>query len=191
VNELLQKFLQRLHSVTEWAYRRTWLYPALKLRGMLIGEGTIMTSPRISWPHKVTLGKRCLIEHGVIFKHDGIWSREASIRIGNEVFIGSGCEFNIRKGITIGDSSLIASGCRFVDHDHGIQSGSLMRSQAGPESEITIGSDVWLGCHVVVLKGVWIGDGAVVGAGAVVTKSVPEGEIWAGVPAVKIGTRPR
>jgi len=66
-----------------------------------------------------------------------------------------------------------------------------MRSQAGPESEITIGSDVWLGCHVVVLKGVCIGDGAVVGAGAVVTKSVPEGEIWAGVPAVKIGTRPR
>jgi acetyltransferase-like isoleucine patch superfamily enzyme len=191
VNELLQKFLQKLQSFTEGACLRTLLYPALKMRGMLIGEGTTMISPRISWPHKVRLGKRCLIEHGVIFKHDGIWSPDTSIRIGDDVFIGAGCEFNIRKGITIGDSSLIASGCRFVDHDHGIHSGLLMRTQAGPESEIAIGSDVWLGCHVVVLKGVCIGDGAVVGAGAVVTKSIPKGEIWAGVPAVKIGTRPK
>jgi len=156
---------------------------------MVIGRGTIMTSPRVSWPHKVSLGKRCHIEHGVIFKHDGIWSDHASIQIGNEVFIGTGCEFNIRKGISVGDSSLIGSGCRFIDHDHGIQSGALIRSQEGPMKGITIGSDVWLGCHVVVLKGVCIGDGAVVGAGAVVTKSVPPGEIWAGIPAAKIGTR--
>ena len=190
VNEILQKTLQKLCSLADMFYRETCLYPALRLRGMIIGRGTIMTSPRISWPQKVALGRRCLVEHGVIFKHDGIWSSEVSIRIGNEVFIGAGCEFNIRRGITVGDSSLIASGCRFIDHDHGIQSGSLMRSQKGPEQEITIGSDVWLGCDVVVLKGVCIGDGAVVGAGAVVTKSVPPGEIWAGVPAAKIGNRP-
>jgi acetyltransferase-like isoleucine patch superfamily enzyme len=61
--------------------------------------------------------------------------------------------------------------------------------QDGPMKEIAIGSDVWLGCHVVVLKGVCIGDGAVVGAGAILTKSVPPGEIWAGIPASKIGTR--
>ena len=42
----------------------------------------------------------------------------------------------------------------------------------------------------MVLAGVSIGDGAIVGAGAVVTKSVPAGEIWAGVPAKKIGVRP-
>lgn len=157
---------------------------------MVIGRDTIMTSPRVSWPHKVSLGKGCLLEHDVILKHDGIWSPGASIRIGNEVFIGAGCEFNIRRGITVGDSSLIASGCRFIDHDHGIRSGSLMRSQEGPEKEIIIGRDVWLGCDVVVLKGVCIGDGAVVGAGSVITKSVPPGEIWAGVPAAKIGSRP-
>jgi acetyltransferase-like isoleucine patch superfamily enzyme len=190
MNEILQKTFRKLYSLSGTLYRESCLYPALKIQGMTIGRGTIMTSPRISWPHKVSLGRRCLIEHGVIFKHDGIWSRDASIRIGNDVFIGAGCEFNIRRGITVGDSSLIASGCRFIDHDHGIQSGSLMRSQEGPEKEIVIGSDVWLGCDVVVLKGVCIGDGAIVGAGAVVTKSVPPGEIWVGVPAAKIGNRP-
>ena len=49
--------------------------------------------------------------------------------------------------------------------------------------------DVWLGVNVVVLKGVTIGQGAVVGAGAIMTKSIPACEIWAGVPARKVGTR--
>jgi acetyltransferase-like isoleucine patch superfamily enzyme len=47
-----------------------------------------------------------------------------------------------------------------------------------------------LGCNVAVLKGVAIGSSPVVGAGAVVTKSIPAGEIWAGVPARKMGERP-
>jgi len=54
---------------------------------------------------------------------------------------------------------------------------------------VVIGRDVWIGCHVVVLPGVTIGDHAVVAAGAVVTKSIPSGEMWGGVPAKKIGER--
>ncbi|RZK45096.1 MAG: acyltransferase [Hymenobacter sp.] len=109
--------------------------------------------------------------------------------IGNEAFIGASCEFNITEGIAIGDNALIASGCRFVDHDHGMQLGSPMRTQLGSHGAIKLGNDVWLGCNVVVLKGVEIGDGAVVAAGAIVTKSILPNEIWAGVPARKIGQR--
>jgi maltose O-acetyltransferase len=54
---------------------------------------------------------------------------------------------------------------------------------------ITIGRNVWLGAHVIVLPGVTIGDNAVVGAGSVVTTSVSGGEIWAGVPARRIRSR--
>lgn len=54
---------------------------------------------------------------------------------------------------------------------------------------LIIGSDVWIGSNVSILRGVNIGNGAVVGAGAVVTHSIPPYEIWAGVPAKKIGQR--
>jgi acetyltransferase-like isoleucine patch superfamily enzyme len=64
-----------------------------------------------------------------------------------------------------------------------------MRTQPSTQQAIKLGSDVWLGCNVVVLKGVEIGDGAIIAAGAVVTKSILPNEIWAGVPARKIGQR--
>jgi acetyltransferase-like isoleucine patch superfamily enzyme len=148
-----------------------------------------MQKPEVTWPHKVSIGSDCLIEKGVAFKHDGIWSPGKSIMIGDRVFIGKGAEFNIRLGISIGNDCLIASGCRFIDHDHGMKPQWPMRSQSGPEQEIVIGNDVWIGCNAVVLKGVRIGDGAVVGAAALINRPVPPGEIWAGIPAKKIGSR--
>jgi len=67
--------------------------------------------------------------------------------------------------------------------------GILVKNQIAPKSAIYIEEDVWFGCNVVVLKGVYIGKGAVIAAGAVVNKSIPPYEIWGGVPAKKIGVR--
>jgi len=160
-----------------------------KLQGMKVGAQTNMPKVNVTWPHQVSIGDKCLLEHHIYFKYDGIWQHGPSIRIGNRVFIGSDCEFNITSGIIVGDETLIASGCRFIDHDHGMAVGQLMREQTTIEQPITIGDDVWLGCNVVVLKGVTIGNGAVVAAGAVVNKSIGPMEIWGGVPAKKIGER--
>lgn len=174
-------------------YRRfTGFIRKLKFQrlGMRIGKGTHLNNKLYSnWPHQIAIGNNCNLEHGIYFKFDGIWKQGPSIHIGDRVFLGSGCEFNIRQSIYIGSDSLIASGCRFIDHDHGILAGQLIRTQNGIEKGIKIGRDVWLGCNVVVLKGVEIGDGAIVAAGAVVTKSIPSNEIWADVPAKKIGER--
>jgi acetyltransferase-like isoleucine patch superfamily enzyme len=156
---------------------------------MRVGSKTRLPKMMVTWPHQISIGNNCRMEDGIFIKFDGIWKPGPSICFGNHVFIGSGTEFNIRIGLSVGNDTLIASGCRFVDHDHGISLGALMRKQEGPESPIKIGSDVWLGCNVVVLKGVTIGDGAIVAAGAVITKSIGENEIWAGVPARKIGNR--
>lgn len=167
------------------AVRKVWL----KLLGMKVGSGTLLPKLHVTWPHQVLIGANCLLEHEIYFKYDGIWKNGPSIVLGDRVFIGAGCEFNINHGITIGNDGLIASGCRFVDHDHSFEIGEPMNRQQGKGKSIIIAEDVWIGCNVVVLKGVEIGKGAIVAAGAVVTKSILPGEIWGGVPAKKIGER--
>jgi acetyltransferase-like isoleucine patch superfamily enzyme len=160
------------------------------LCGMKIGKNTFISKDtNITWPHQVSIGGKCVLEHGIYFKYDGIWSKGPSIIIEDEVFIGFGCEFNSNCGITIGKYSNIASGCKFIDHDHGTKADLLIGPQPSIKEKIVLGKDVWLGCNVVVLKGVVIGDGAVVAAGSVVTKSIPSKEIWGGVPAKYIKTR--
>ncbi len=161
----------------------------LKALGMGVGQGTFIPHISVTWPHQVSIGDRCLLEEAISFKFDGPWMEGPRIQIGNSVFIGRHCEFNIQCSLQIGDDSLIASGCRFIDHDHGTQAGALVRSQPGSEASIVIGADVWIGANVVILKGVSIGDGAVIAAGAVCNKDVPTMEIWGGVPARRISMR--
>lgn len=116
----------------------------------------------------------------------------------SRVSIGRGVavnEFsNIRAGggeIVIGDGCMISQYVSIIGSNHSMLAGVPMRDQpweAG-RRRVTIGEDVWLGTHVVVLPGVCIGSGCVVGAGAVVTSDVADGLIVAGVPAREIGRR--
>lgn len=161
----------------------------LRMQGASIGRTSLPHPLHLTWPHRISIGDGCRFEKGVVLKVDGIYAPEVAIRIGNRVFCGGGVEFNVKESVTIGDDCLIASGCRFIDHDHGMGFGAPMRTQLCPVAPIVLGRDVWLGAGVQVLKGVHIGDGAVVAAGGVVTKSVPPNEIWGGVPARKIGER--
>jgi acetyltransferase-like isoleucine patch superfamily enzyme len=186
---LLEQFLFviRFRYLYKW---KGWLSKkVLLVFGMKIGKRTYVPKIYITWPHQVSIGENCNLEHGIYFKYDGIWNKGPAIIIEDNVFIGAGCEFNIRKKIIVGVDTLIASGCRFIDHNHGLLTNHLIRKQEGTEAEIIIGDDVWIGCNVVVLKGVTIGNGAVVAAGSVVTKSIPSLEIWGGVPAKKISER--
>lgn len=176
---------KRYFSSLAGLFRKLWL----SINGMKIGSGTQIPNIHTTWPHQVQIGSNCILEHGIYFKYDGVWQPGPSMQIGNNVFIGSNCEFNINESICIGDNTLIASGCRFVDHDHGTDTDELMRKQPALKAAIRVGNDVWLGYNVVVLKGVIINDGAVIAAGSVVTKAVPSKEIWGGVPARKIGER--
>ncbi len=185
--EVFQRLARRLKlSIAVCASVRRSL---LRLRGAKIGGGTRIPRISVTWPHQISLGENCVLEDDIYFKFDGPWRRGPAILIGNRVFIGRGCEFNIRRRIVVGDDCLIASDCKFIDHDHGISMDRPMNVQSGQESEIELEQDVWLGVNCVVLKGVTIGRGAVVGASSVVTKPIPPFEIWAGVPAIRIGQR--
>ena len=178
---LRRKYLPMWISLLRVAY--------YSLQGMKVGKNTTLPAINVTWPHQLKIGNSCKIENNVSFKFDGIWSSGPSIQIGNDVFIGSGCEFNVDHGIHIKDNSLIGSGCKFIDHDHGTSIGINMRSQQAVGSRIVIEEDVWLGVNVVVLKGVTIGAGAIVAAGAIVNKSIPGNEIWGGIPAKFIKVR--
>lgn len=160
-----------------------------RLQGMKIGAQTYLPKIQVTWPHQVSIGHNCKLERDIYFKFDGIWSPCPSIVIGDTTFIGRGCEFNISERIEIGNNALIASGCKFIDHNHGMNIGILMNQQKSFESAIVLEDDVWLGFNTIILKGVHIGNGAVVAAGSVVNKSIPSNEIWGGVPANKIGVR--
>jgi acetyltransferase-like isoleucine patch superfamily enzyme len=177
-----------------WAARAVAIVRTLcwQMLGMSVGEGTWLPKVYVTWPHQVSLGAHCTVEQANYFKYDGIWAPGPKLVIGDHVFLGAGCEFNFKRGITIGSHCLIASGCYFIDHDHqsarrdvpmGIQ-------MDGPEAPVILESDVWIGANVVLLKGVTIGRGAIVAAGAVVRDSIPSYEIWGGIPAKKIGERP-
>jgi acetyltransferase-like isoleucine patch superfamily enzyme len=76
-----------------------------------------------------------------------------------------------------------------VDSDHEINRTSLINQQPNKTAPIIIGDDVWLGSNVTVLKGVRIGDGAVVGANSLVNADVEPYTIVGGVPAKVIGKR--
>ncbi|APA64693.1 acyltransferase [Maribacter sp. 1_2014MBL_MicDiv] len=186
--------MQRIIQKTDFTFRYNFLKFCtsfvrklyLRSMGMHIGSNIIIPKLYITWPNRVSLGKNCHLEHDIFFKYDGIWGKEFSIIIDDNVFIGSNCEFNISKKIVIGKDSMIASGCKFIDHNHSTELKPKKQRMGDSKKEIILGEDVWLGVNVTVLEGVNIGNGAIVAAGAVVNKSIPPNEIWGGIPAKKI-----
>lgn len=100
--------------------------------------------------------------------------------LGESVFINSGCRFQDQGGIFIGDRALIGHNCVIATLNHDMDPAKRANLLPLP---VHIGSDAWLGANVTVLPGVSIGDGAVVAAGAVVTKDVPARTVVGGVPA--------
>lgn len=104
--------------------------------------------------------------------------------IGNKVGI-SNAVFFAKDEITIGDEAVIGAGAKIYDNDfHStIAEYRLNGNTNVPAKPIHIGKRTFIGGHSIVLKGVTIGDGAVIAAGSVVTKNVPANEIWGGNPA--------
>ena len=108
-----------------------------------------------------------------------------NIKIGKDVFVNSGCCFQDQGGVTLGDGCLVGHNVVFATLDHDKRPGRRGDMTAAP---IVVGKEVWIGAHATILKGVTIGEGAIVAAGAVVTRDVPPNTIAAGVPARVVKT---
>ena len=111
----------------------------------------------------------------------------AKIVIGDNVGI-SGCTISSGESITIGNWVLIGSGAVISDGDaHPIDPEERCAGYGGKRKPIVIEDDVFIGARAIILKGVTIGRGSVVGAGAVVTKDIPAYSIVVGNPAKVVG----
>jgi acetyltransferase-like isoleucine patch superfamily enzyme len=108
------------------------------------------------------------------------------LSFGNNVFLNQGVRIACTLEISIGDNALIGDETVILDNDYHQMADVLV--QIAP---VHIEADVWLGTRVIVLRGVTIGRGSVIGAGAVVTRSVPPYTFAAGVPARPIRSLPQ
>ena len=109
---------------------------------------------------------------------------KGSLTIGARSFVGTGTMIVASEAIDIGSDALVAAYATIRDQDHGFAEADRPYSaQPLSTSPIKIGSNVWLGTHVSVLKGVSIGAGSVIGANSVVTRELPALSLCAGVPA--------
>lgn len=153
-----------------------------------------LANPGVSMPWHTWLGRGVLIQvtDGGTLRVDrgvaigactAIQVRCGSVSIGEHTFIGHGCTIFAGGSISIGAKVLLAEYVALHDQDHRVDTLQAI-ADAGSECEpIIIGEGVWLGAKVSVLRGACIGDGAVIGAHALVTGNIPERAIAVGIPA--------
>jgi acetyltransferase-like isoleucine patch superfamily enzyme len=152
-----------------------------------IGLGPFGLSSR----HDVTVvrvrpGGRLVI-NGVVSLQRGvrIVVDQGTLEIGPGTNINGFAKILVNSSVTIGAGCTLAWDAQILDSDfHAVIANGSERPSVAP---IVIGDKVWVGTRALILKGVTIGDGAVVAAGAVVTKDVPARSIVAGTPARVIG----
>lgn len=135
------------------------------------------------WAKKIvaTFGKNVNIEHNALFT--------PGLSIGNNSGVGIDCEVNGK--VTIGNDVMMGPEVVIYTSGHKYEDLSIpMWKQGSTEMQpVTINDDVWIGRRVIIMPGVTVGTGAIIGAGAVVTKDVPEYAVVGGVPAKVIKYR--
>lgn len=128
---------------------------------------------------EIVVGDACELNQGVELNPFG-----GSIRVANRVWLGPYVVIYGHGGVEIGEWTMVSMHTTIVSSNHTIPTmDRCMRWEKDVLLPTRIGRDVWIGANAVILGGVTIGDGAVVAAGAVVTKDVECGAVVAGNPA--------
>jgi acetyltransferase-like isoleucine patch superfamily enzyme len=181
---------------------------AVAYRLILRARGLPAIEPgvRLRRPEDITLGAGAFIETGVlleagpggidvgddamlragcilqVYNHRGL--PHAGIRIGTRTFVGERALMRGQGGIDVGENVLIGPGVQVLAINHVFADASRpIRDQGITAAGIVLEDDCWIGAGAIILDGVTVGRGACVGAGAVVTHSIPPRALAVGVPA--------
>jgi len=149
-------------------------------RSCYVGLGvSVGPDHTIAMRGRVEVADACELNQGVELNPFG-----GSIRIARRVWLGPYVVIYGHGGVEIGEETMVSMQATILSSNHTIpKRGRCMRWEPDILLPTRIGRDVWIGANAVILGGVTIGDGAVVAAGAVVTKDVEAGAVVAGVPA--------
>lgn len=138
---------------------------------------------------RLSIGESCVVRSLVVFERENV-----AISVGNRCFLGQGV-VSIAEGVEIGNDVLISWGVTITDHNsHSLKFSERQRDVGDwlvshktwigvKVGKVVIQDKAWIGFNAIILKGVTIGEGAIVGAGSVVSKDVPPFTVVAGNPA--------
>jgi acetyltransferase-like isoleucine patch superfamily enzyme len=199
---LLGRFFTRLAALPLGAHRnkvplcriKPYISPRAEIScpDLHLSQGCYIDALAVIWTGRgggtVNLAKNVHLNRGTIIEV----ARGSTITIGEHTHVQAYCNLYAYAGnIRIGRYVMIAPQCGLFPYQHTMDDPTKMMEQQGfiSKGDIVIEDDVWLGTGAKVMDGVTIGRGAIVGAGAVVTRDVPPYTIVGGVPAKVIGTR--
>lgn len=136
----------------------------------------------------VEIGNNCCICERVYL--DTEFKDEGYIKIGSRVYIGTGTTLFGHKGLEIGDCCLLAQNITLTPYSHIFDNpNDIIWNQGGHSKKVTIGRDCYIGMGVCIMYSGDIGEGSVVGSGALVVKPIPPYSVAVGVPAKPIKRR--
>ncbi|MEK6277921.1 MAG: acyltransferase [Actinomycetota bacterium] len=166
---LLWRFLwRRLLTPAGWRWRTGGMVFFGRGLELQIGRGGEIRFGRFVWVGDGTK-IRC---------HEGV------VEVGEKTVFGQECTISAYQRVRIGQQCVIADRAMFIDFDHGITEVERpIRVQGIYKRDTVVGSNVWIGYGACILRGVRVGDNAVVGTNAVVTRDVPANAVVGGVPA--------
>jgi acetyltransferase-like isoleucine patch superfamily enzyme len=184
----------RLHVLLReswiFVWRFFWNEPLFRSQCEAVGPGLVMEElPYIQGRGRIRLGERVRLsgQPQISFGRPRPDGSLPTLSIGDGTFIGHHCGFNVGDSVTIGQNCLLATTVTFYDQDgHPLDAERRRAGEPTPPEQIrpiVVGDDVWIGAGSVILKGVTIGDRAIIAARSVVTKDVPADAIVGGNPA--------
>ena len=158
-----------------------FIHPSAKIEIQTVFQ---MNAPWGKFTHRNPVGVFTLNENSSFFCSDMTVHCGSKISVGKNTtlklgsgYINNNCEIRCSNSIIIGNEVAIADNVVIRDNDSHEIDGSPLTAP------VIIGNHVWIGTRAIILKGVTIGDGAIIAAGAIVTKDVPPNTLVAGIPA--------
>lgn len=171
-----------------WTRRFFWNEPLFRSQCETVGYSFRMEElPYIQGTGRIVIGNGVRLSGRSSITFGRLAGVHPELVLGDGTFIGHGCGFNVGRSVRVGKHCLFATGVLVYDLDgHPLDAASRRAGEPAGADDIrpvVIGDDVWVGSGAVILKGVTIGDRAVVAARAVVTRDVPADTVVAGNPA--------